>query len=163
MAGRSGDHKTQSEVDDDGAKRDSAEDGAGSKRALFPSLLVAPALSLRQSSLNAVARGFDASRTSSTGDGLLTAVGTSLRSEMILINSSAWHSRRVGDTRWMNMITTPCSTCWKTQRDYPECVSLSEVLHAGGCLRYRVSLLVFCGFFYCSTCEEGYMSDFFLS
>ena len=85
---------------------------AAREKALFPSILVAPAFSLRQSSLNAVTRGFDASRTSSTGDGLLTAkgvpppsclgtsapgasaepktagnvevVGTSLRAEMIL-------------------------------------------------------------------------------
>ena len=32
MAGRTGDHSSQSEMDDDGAKRGSAEDGAGSKR-----------------------------------------------------------------------------------------------------------------------------------
>ena len=85
---------------------------AAREKAPFPSLLVAPAFSLRQSSLNAVTRGFDASRTSLTGDGLLTAkgvpppsclgtsatgasaepktagnvevVGTSLRAEMIL-------------------------------------------------------------------------------
>ena len=35
-------------------------------------------------------------------------------------------------------------------------------LHASGCLRYRVSLLVFWVFFYCSTCEVEYMSDFFV-
>ena len=55
MAGRTGDHSSQSEMDDDGAKRGSAEDGAGSKRegVIFPSLPVAPAFSLTQSSLNA--------------------------------------------------------------------------------------------------------------
>ena len=31
MAGRTGDHSSQSEMDDDGSKRGSAEDGAGSK------------------------------------------------------------------------------------------------------------------------------------
>ena len=35
----------------------------------------------------------------------------------------------------------------------------SEVLHVSGYLRYRVSLLFF---FYCPTCEEEYMSDFFV-
>ena len=35
-------------------------------------------------------------------------------------------------------------------------------LHGSGCLRHRVSLLVFWGFSYCSTCEEEYMSDFFV-
>ena len=32
MAGRTGDHSSQSEMDDDDSKRGSAEDGAGSKR-----------------------------------------------------------------------------------------------------------------------------------
>ena len=48
---------------------------AAREKALFPSLPVAPAFSLRQSSLNAVTRGLDASRTSSMVDELLTAKG----------------------------------------------------------------------------------------
>ena len=155
---------------------------AAREKALFPSLLVAPAFSLRQSSLNAVTRGLDASRTSSMGDELLTAkgvpppscLGTSAPGSSAAPKTAGnvevvRTSRRVCDTRWTILITTPCSTCRKTKRDYPECVSLllmfdwvckrectllvgsssvgSEVLHASGCLRYRVSLLVFWGFF----------------
>ena len=53
---------------------------AAREKALFPSPSVAPVLSLTHSSLNAVTRGLDASRTSSIGDELLTAKGVPLPS-----------------------------------------------------------------------------------
>ena len=62
----------QSEVGmNDGAKR-----GSAAEYALFPSIPVTLAFSVRQSSSDAVTRGLESLRISSMGDGLMTAKGS---------------------------------------------------------------------------------------
>ena len=75
MVGRTGDHSSESEVDDDGAKRGSAADVAGCEGERVVSFSTCDTCLFGEGSSDAVTRGLDSLRISSMGDGLLTARG----------------------------------------------------------------------------------------